>query len=148
MFGIDASVWAVAANVATVFGVLAAFVAALGAWLQIRSQRAAQLESNAKQIWSTFLRLAFDYPEYAEPKSPIHLDPSHAAKYTWFVSNLMNSLDEVLAMAPQPYWRTTAKLMIGIHKEYLKTDEFQSTEAPTLSSELRHLIKQGLKSAA
>jgi hypothetical protein len=38
--------------------------------------------------------------------------------------------------------------MIGIHKEYLMTEEFTVAELPTYSSELQKLIAQGTRTPA
>jgi hypothetical protein len=79
-----------------VLGFAAAALAALGTLWQVSSARAVQREVSARQVYAGVLRLAFDHPDYAEPVGDIHQDPQHAKRYAWFVSNILNSLEEIL----------------------------------------------------
>ena len=142
MFGIDPATWGVAANVATVLGFAAAAIAALGTLWQINSARAVQREVSAKQVYAGVLRLAFDHPEYAEPTGEIHKDPAHAKRYAWFVSNILNSLEEILLTVRGTQWQALIRLLLSYHAAYLRSEEFRKAELKTYSSQLRSLINE------
>jgi len=142
MLGIDAGTWGVAANVATVLGFAAAALAALGTLWQVSSARAVQREVSAKQVYAGVLRLAFDHPEYAEPSGDIHKDAQHAKRYAWFVSNILNSLEEILLTVRGPQWRALIRLLLSYHATYLRSGEFRGPELSTYSPQLRRLIDE------
>jgi hypothetical protein len=125
---------------AAIFGALGTFLGVIFAVRRFAIERRLQREATARRIWAGVLRMAFDHPEYAEPVVSPHLDEQHRLKYTWFVSNVFNALDEILTSSDEVIWRRTAELMIGYHLPYLATAEFQKSELPTLSDELRSLI--------
>ena len=87
------------------------------------------------------LKLSFDNPDYAEPDASPYTDPVHRKKYMWFVSNVLNALDEILISVDDPEWRTTAKELLGYHKTWLATPDFRREEMKTYSTELRELIE-------
>jgi len=115
MFGVDPTTWGVAANVATVLGFAAAAIAAVGTLWQISSARAVQREVSAKQVCAGVLRLAFDHPEYAEPAGDILKDLAHAKRYAWFVSNILNLLEEILLTVRGPQWQALIRLLLSYH---------------------------------
>jgi hypothetical protein len=47
---------------------------------------------------------------------PLHEDPAKRVKHFWFVSNVLNALDEILVSTNEPVWRETAALLIDHHK--------------------------------
>ena len=125
---------------AAIVGAFGTFVGVMFAVRRFSIERRLQREATARRIWAGVLRLAFDHPEYAEPASSPHTDEAHRLKYTWFVSNVFNALDEILTSSDEAIWRRTADLMIGYHLPYIATKEFQVSELPTFSAELKALV--------
>lgn len=148
MLGLTAETWSVAADIATVAGVGAAFLGALAAVLQLTSSRALQREIHAKQIYAQLLRMSFEHPELAEPESGPELLQGSDPKYIWFVSNVLNALDEILVTVPGREWRNLARTLLGYHRVHLSSDQFRLAEYGTYSRELRLLIDEIVATAA
>jgi hypothetical protein len=125
---------------AAIIGALGTLIGIVTALFRVRADRRLQREVNAKRTWAGVLRLCFDHPEYAEPESSPHIDPAHRKRYIWFVSNIMNAIDEILISTDDPEWRTVAVVMVQMHHEWIGTAEFQTGELPTYCEELRTLI--------
>lgn len=142
MLGLTAENWSVAADMATVAGVVAAFLGALAAVLQLTSSRALQREIHAKQIYAQLLRMSFEHPALAEPEPGAVTLPGSDPKYVWFVSNLLNALDEILVTVPGREWRNLARMLLGYHRVYLASDKFRVAEYGTYSQELRRLLDE------
>lgn len=138
-------VWDNAAKLRDLAAILAAAGTSVGVLFAIRRfsvERRLQRDAASRRIWAGVLRLCFDHPEYAEPSIDFHSDQNHKLKYTWFVSNVFNALDELLTSSDDTVWRHTASLMVGYHSKYLSTAEFQTSELPTFNSELQSLIRK------
>ena len=133
---------------AAIIGAIGTLVGVAFAARRFAVERRLQREAAARRTWAGVLKLAFDHPEYAEPIDSPHTDESHRLKYTWFVSNVFNALDEILTSSDEDIWRSTADLMIGYHLLYLATKEFQVSELPTFSAELRALVLKRAASSA
>lgn len=127
-------------DLAAIFGVLGT-VGGVGVsvW-RARIERRLQREVNAKRTYAGVLRMSFENPEYAEPSKPLHDDPEKGVRYLWFVSNVLNALDEILLSTDEPIWRTTSALLVEHHLDWLSTDWFAKEELPTYSSELQQII--------
>jgi hypothetical protein len=106
-----------------------------------RVERLLQKEVNAKRTYAGVLMMSFEHPDYAEPSTPLHEDPATRVRYFWFVSNVLNALDEILVSTPDLVWRETAGLLMKHHVAWLASDEFQKTELPTYSQDLKAIIK-------
>jgi hypothetical protein len=129
-------------DLAAIIGALGTVVGIIAALFRVRADRRLQREVNAKRTWASVLRLSFEHPEFAEPESSPHGDPKLRKRYVWFVSNVLNALDEILIATDEPEWRTVANNMIDIHKDWLADPEFREIELPTYGDELRDLVSK------
>jgi hypothetical protein len=127
-------------DLAAIVGAIGTVIGIIAALFRVRADRRLQREVNAKRTWASVLRLSFEHPEYAEPDNTLHTDPAHRKRYIWFVSNVMNAMDEILISTDDSEWRTTAIIMIETHGPWISTVEFQNGELPTYCEELRELI--------
>lgn len=129
-------------DLATSIGVVGTFFGiVVGLW-RFRRERLLQRELNAKRIYAGVLRMAFENPELAEPVDGLHNDPQTYKRYVWFVSNVLNALDEILASTSDPDWRATSSTIVGYHATWLASDDFQKSEAAHYGAELRSIMKK------
>lgn len=137
-------VWANAAKLRDLAAILGVIGTVAGVGVSVwrsRVERLLQKEVNAKRTYAGVLRMSFEHPEYAEPDRPLHEDPEKRVRYFWFVSNVLNALDEILVSTSDPVWRETAGLLMKHHVIWLSSTEFQKSELPTYSDDLRAIIK-------
>ena len=92
--------------------------------------------------------MAFEHPDYAEPDRAMHLEPEHRKRYIWFVTNVLNALDEILLSTNDQIWRETSNMVLAPHGHWLATAEFKSAELATYSDELRGIIAKVTKASA
>jgi hypothetical protein len=136
-------IWANAAklrDLAAIFGVIGTIAGVGVSVWRSRVERLLQKEVNAKRTYAGVLRLSFEHPEFAEPDRPLHEEAEKRVRYFWFVSNVLNALDEILVSTPDKVWRETAALLIDHHVAWLSTDQFQRDELPTYSDDLKTII--------
>ena len=90
------------ARVAGAFGVCVTAAIAIVAVLKYRSDRKAQNRNNALQSYGTYLKVAFDNPEFARPDDWEKIKNDRAAykKYRWFVSIMLLAFEESIL----PHW--------------------------------------------
>jgi hypothetical protein len=135
-------------DLATSAGVLGTFIGILfGVW-RFRIERRLQREVNAKRTYAGVLRMSFENPDFAEPERPMHTEAQHRKRYIWFVSNVLNALDEILLSTDDTIWRETAGVLLKHHAAWLATDEFRTTELPSYGDELRAIINRVTKATA
>ncbi len=93
-----ASPWQKHGNTAQIASAFMA-VAGIGALMfQLNSIRSNGRESTAQQIYLNYVRVALDYPQFAQPDySRIKAgDAQDQTRYRWFVYLLMSACDEIL----------------------------------------------------
>jgi hypothetical protein len=132
---------AVVGVVGTLFGL------GIAVW-RSRVERRLQREVNAKRTYAGVLRMAFEHPDYAEPEKVLHSDPVHRKRYIWFVSNILNALDEILLSTDDKIWRETSKMLLTPHRPWLGSDEFRMTELATYNDELKDIVAATLTARA
>jgi hypothetical protein len=136
-------IWTNAAKLRDLAAILGVIGTTAGVGVSVwrsRVERLLQKEVNAKRTYAGVLRLSFEHPEFAEPDRPLHEEPEKRVRYFWFVSNVLNALDEILVSTPDKVWRETAALLIDHHVAWLSTDQFQRDELPTYSDDLKTII--------
>jgi hypothetical protein len=129
-------------DIAAVLGAIGTVIGIFAALLRVRTDRRLQREINSKRTWAGVLRLSFEHPEFAEPKVSPHTDQALSMRYAWFVSNVLNGLDEILISTDELEWRNVARNMISIHRPWLSTTEIRDTELGTYGNELQELIRK------
>lgn len=122
-------VWVNAAKLRDLAAILGVIGTVAGAGVSIwrsRAERLLQKEVNAKRTYAGVLRMSFEYPEYAEPDRPLHQEPDKRVRYFWFVSNVLNALDEILVSAPDNELRETAALLMKHHVSCWRVMNFRN----------------------
>jgi hypothetical protein len=80
---------------------------------------ASQREATAKDIYRDFLKLAIEYPSYADAEKK-------DAGYKWYVAFLLAACDEMLSAMPgDEDWKYIIKEELFPHRSYLKSPEFK-----------------------
>lgn len=103
-------------------------------------ERRLQREVGAKRTYAGVLGMSFEHPDFAEPARPLHDDSERGKAYIWFVSNVLNALDEIMLSTDDTVWRDTATGLLNHHAVWLRTEEFKVTELPSYGKELQSLI--------
>ncbi len=97
-----------------------------------------QRELLARSAWARLMERALQHPDLADPRR--WTDASDQMQYERFVTALLSTAVEILAVNPTDAWRRMIKDDLGTHSDYLATDEFQSIAWPKLTSVLQELI--------
>ena len=127
-------------DLAAIVGVMGTIIGVAVAVWRARIERRLQREVNAKRTYAGVLRLAFDFPDFAEPSSRLHENPQLKTKYFWYVVNVLNALDEILVSTDEAVWRKVARTFVLQHAAWLATDEFRTAELLHYNEELRSII--------
>ena len=114
-----------------------AIVALVYAYLQIVESRRAERETNANELWRETLRLGFENAKLSDPTlkladfdyEKLTIDGSRElfAKYEIFVDTLLNASDEILDISPTEQWKTSVRINIRPHRDYLLSPHFQKS---------------------
>jgi|HubBroStandDraft_4_1064222.scaffolds.fasta_scaffold493099_1 hypothetical protein len=129
--------------------------AALGVWvtaaiatvafLKYRSDRKAQNRSNALQSYGAYLKVAFEYPEFARPDDWEKIKNDRAAykQYRWFVSIMLLAFEEVINFAPlDKEWRQAIAWQLRYHIPYLREQYFFKGQIKIYEPELQEIIRE------
>jgi hypothetical protein len=127
-------------DLAAIVGVVGTIIGVAVAVWRARIERRLQREVNAKRTYAAVLRLAFDFPDFAEPSPQLHVNPQLKTKYFWYVVNVLNALDEILVSTDEAVWRKVAQTFVRHHAAWLSTDEFKTLELLHYNEELRSII--------
>ena len=122
--------WQNADTLAAVVTAIAALVALLYAHLQITEGRRAEREANANELWRETLRLGFDNRELSDPSlkladfdyDKLTIDRSREVfqKYEIYVDTVLNASDEILEISPTEDWKTSLRIQLLPHRDYLR----------------------------
>jgi hypothetical protein len=123
-------------------------IGAIIAYSKYRSDRAAQRFTNAVHLYRRYLELAFQHPEFAEPRPSDHFDEMQYRKYEWFVGILLRACEELLEFKTSERWTNLVRSLLKDHLVYLRDDEwFKSQGLDLFSPELVKLVKEVLNDA-
>jgi hypothetical protein len=123
-------------NVAELVMAAAAIAAFCYAFVEVRSARDDSREATAKEIWMQYHLYALQYPKLANPDSSkldyekweYEGDTAQFYDYTWFVSFMLFSCDELLRLrgdATDWDWKQIVENNIGFHWDYIKSPAFE-----------------------
>jgi hypothetical protein len=114
-----------------------ALVALLYAHFQITEARRAEREANANELWRETLRLGFDNPKLSDPSlkladfdyDKLTIDGSRELfqKYEIYVDTVLNASDEILEISPTEDWKTSLRIQLWPHREYLLSPHFKQS---------------------
>ena len=129
--------WQNADTLAAVVTAIAALVALLYAHLQITEARRAERKANANELWRDTLRLGFEYPKLSDPSlklaefdyDKLTIDGSRELfqKYEIYVDTVLNASDEILEISPTEFWRTSLRIQLLPHRDYLLSPHFKQS---------------------
>jgi hypothetical protein len=131
--------WQNADTLAAVVTAIAALVALLYAHLQITEGRRAEREANANELWRETLRIGFDNPKLSDPS--LKLADFDYDKLTWrqqelfqkyeiYVDTVLNASDEILEISPTEDWKTSLRIQLLAHRDYLLSPHFKQSGYP------------------
>jgi hypothetical protein len=130
--------WDDADTLSAVATALAGLAALLYAHLQISENRRAGREANANELWRKTLRLGFDNPKLSDPSlkladfdyQKLTIDGSRELfqKFEIYVDTLLNASDEVLETTPTTQWKTSMRIQLRPHRDYLLSSHFRNSD--------------------
>jgi hypothetical protein len=116
-------------------------VALLYAHLQITEARRAEREASANELWRETLRLGFDNPKLSDPSlkladfdyDKLTIDGSRELfqKYEIYVDTVLNASDEILEISPTEDWKTSLRIQLLPHRDYLLSPHFKQSATST-----------------
>ncbi|HZP77147.1 MAG TPA: hypothetical protein VFB45_13460 [Pseudolabrys sp.] len=129
-------------NYSQVASAVIASLALTGAAYQIATIRSNTRETAARQMFRSYLDLAFNNPKFSSPdydalkKNTVDLE-----RYGWFVDNLLFTCEEVVAaFSSDKTWRATCEEHVGYHLRYICDAGVK--DQVTHDPEIAALIKQ------
>jgi hypothetical protein len=149
--------WDNAVTLATLVTAVTAVVALIYAHLQIVESRRAEREANANELWRETLRLGFENSKLSDPTlrfadfdyEKLTIDGSRELfqKYEIYVDTLLNASDEILEISPTKQWKTSVRIQLRPHRDYLLSPHFQKSGyleqyGRTLHSYLNEILKE------
>jgi hypothetical protein len=141
--------WQNADTLAAVVTAIAALVALLYAHLQITEGRRAEREANANELWRETLRLGFDNPKLSDPSlkladfdyDKLTIDGSRELFQQYEI--YLNASDEILEISPTEPWKTSLRIQLLPHRDYLLSPHFeQSGYLDQYGANLRSLLRE------
>jgi len=100
-----------------------------------RSQ--SQREANANELWRETLRLGFDNRKLSDPSlkladfdyDKLTIDGSRELfqKYEIYVDTVLNASDEILEISPTEDWKTSLRIQLLPHRDYLLSPHFKQS---------------------
>jgi hypothetical protein len=130
-------------------GVAGVLLAAWVAWTTVQQQITAereqatadrhqnqlnQRETTAKGIWREYLRLAIEYPKFADGKYE-----ENETQYTWFLAYLLWGSEEILEF-DEASWKENVKVNLEYHRRYFRKPDFMRKELPLYSAKVKELV--------
>ena len=148
--------WENADKLAAVVTAIAAVVALLYAHLQITEGRRAERAANANELWRETLHLGFDNAKLSDPSlkladfdyDKLTIDGSRELfqQYEIYVDTVLNASDEILAISPTQDWKTSLRIQLLPHRDYLLSRHFkQSGYLDQYGKNLRSFLDEILK---
>jgi hypothetical protein len=144
--------WDNAVTLATLVMAVTAIVALFYAHLQIAEGRKAQQQTNANELWRETLRLGFENPKLSDPSlladfdyEKLTIDRSRELfqQYEIYVDTLLNASDEILEISPTKPWKTSVRIQLLPHRDYLLSPHFQkSGYLEQYGTNLRSFLKE------
>lgn len=106
--------------------------------------------TSAKGVYKEYLTLALANPKYAGASNPLwaprylrfKYGSDEREAYEFFVSLLLNSVDEILSTPEKNYWKETLVIQLSYHALYLNAREFVPD---SYLCETRELVVQGIE---
>lgn len=129
--------WENGDKLAALVTAVAAVVALIYAHLQITEGRRAERETNANELWRETLHLGFDNPKLSEPslkladfdydKLTINGSRELFQQYEIYVDTVLNASDEIFEISPTEAWKTSVRIQLLPHRDYLLSPHFQKS---------------------
>jgi hypothetical protein len=138
---------------------IAAVAALLYAHVQITEGRESERRANVHELWREILRLGFENPVLSDPSLKLGVFDYGAKtvegsremfqKYELFVDTVLNAGDEILEVQSTPQWKTTVRIELNQHREYLLSPHFQNSGfIKQYTPQFRAFIQDALKEQA
>lgn len=150
--------WENAATLASLVMAAAAVVALIYAHLQISESRRAEREANANELWRGTLTLGFENPKLSDPTLRLAefdyeactIDGSRELfqQYEIYVDTLLNASDEILDISPTEAWKTSVRLQLRPHRDYLQSSHFRNSGYLDQYEMLRPFLDEILRTSA
>ncbi|MEX2165426.1 MAG: hypothetical protein WD852_00150 [Methyloceanibacter sp.] len=151
--------WKNAEPLSAILMSVAALAALLYAHVQITEGREAERRANVHELWREILRLGFENPVLSDPSLKLGefdygartVDDSREMfqKYELFVDTVLNASDEILEVQSTPQWKTTVRIELNQHREYLQSPHFQNSGfIEQYTPRFRAFIQDALKDQA
>ncbi len=109
-------------------------------WTHRQRERRYELAARARAAYATYLRLALQHPELADPMLGGLNSPIEISRYKHFVANMLATAEEVLHLDPSPAWKATLQSQLGPHRSYLASEDFRASGQAEGSPALRALL--------
>ena len=148
--------WQNASTLATLVMAAAAIVALVYAHWQIVESRRAEREANANELWRGTLTLGFQNPKLSDPTlklaefdfDGLTIDGSRELfqQYEIYVDTLLNASDEILDISPTDAWKTSVRLQLLPHRDYLLSEHFRNLGYLAQYATLRPFLEKILHS--
>jgi hypothetical protein len=130
--------------------VLTVAVSAFGVW-QFYESRRFNREIAAKAVYAEYLRLAFDHPEFANPKIAevdyvaltFNGDRVQFERYEWFVSFMVSAYEEIDELTRDSSWQTEIEANLRYHQGYFASEHYRrSGYVQNLGSRMARLVQR------
>jgi hypothetical protein len=118
---------------------IVALMALIVARRQLSLNRKNQRETTATATFREFLKLAVQYPDYANGKHGS--EPDQKERYQWFVGYFLWAAEEILSFSPNDdVWHSNLQLLAKVHGPYFLSDDFTLEEYNAYTPAARMLI--------
>lgn len=116
---------------ASISSIITATVAVL-ALCTAKSELSSNRASAAYDLYNSYLEMAYEKPAFAEPNFKYIKDSSEFTAYTWFVSKMLFSAEQIMSLdlsnEAMYEWKKTLCIQVEYHKAYFKEKSFEETK--------------------
>lgn len=108
-------------SIATACGLIVATITGIIAYISYRNNLIELKKNNAYNLYQNYLNLCLNHPEYSKGyERTEHVKDSNYVKYSWFVSNMLFTFEQILnATKNDDKWLKAIKNQLKIHKIHL-----------------------------
>ncbi|EZH85138.1 hypothetical protein [Aeromonas hydrophila] len=131
-------------SIASILTAIVALLALYTAKNELLSNR----ESAAYELYNSYLEMAYEKPAFAEPQFEYIKNSSEFTAYTWFVSRMLFSAEQIMSLdlskEAMYEWEKTLCIQVRYHKAYLKEKSFEETKGIynfNIQRMIEHVIK-------
>ncbi|EOX4444905.1 hypothetical protein ACKGLS_004751 [Vibrio alginolyticus] len=127
---------------------IVALVTVFVAYCQIKASSQQAQQELASSMYQSYLKLAFDYPQFAEPEDlwlycSENRKNRKCVRYEWFAARVLYTAENILALelsdGDMEGWKNQVDRLVGNHSRYIRSNAFKE-HSVSYSCQMREIL--------